>query len=402
MNVLKQQVSDLKKHCKGLESVVKQQEGAIEKLNTTPDLALDALNKVFNSDQVDMLLYEKQHPKQWNDKTIAESLKTKFVCGTKGYEHQRKTYPLPSERTLQRRVESLDFNPGTLNNVLDLLKLKLNTMHPDDFDCGLVFDEMSIEEARSFCIADSRFYGDITIPGQSGTATHALVFMLVGIRSRWKQIVGYHFTGNSIPETELKEIAFDIIRKVEIFGCKVHFITSDCSPNNKKLWNCIKLKFRKDNVLDSEAVEHPADPRRKLEVMPDVIHVFKSAIQGWLRNEVLWLPPDIVKDNGFCTNQVTIQHLADLVYFEKTNPLKTAHKLKPEDVEFNRTSHFDVMKVINSEKYCNHHVSAALRLFSHASNRPEILPTAFFIEACSKWFQLSKNRSIQMALSKSK
>lgn len=403
VNVLSHQVSDLKKHCKGLESVIKRQEHVIDKQKTTPDLALDALNRTFNSDQVDMLLYMKMHPKQWSDKTITESLKTKFVCGTRGYEHQRNKYPIPSERTLQRRMEDLDFSTGILDDVLELLQLKLNTMNSDDLDCGLVFDEMSIEEAKSFCIADSMFYGDVTIPGQNGIASHGLVFMLVGIRSRWKQTVGYHFTGNSIPEHELKGIAFEIIRKVESFGCRVHFLTSDCGPNNKKMWNCLNLKFHKNDVMESDAIEHPMDPLRKLEVMPDVVHVFKSAVQGWLKNEVLWLPLDIVESNGFCTNQINIQHLTDLVYYEHQNALKVAHNLKLADVEFKKKkSNFDAMKVMNSEKYVNRNVSAALRFYSDVANRPEILPTAFFIEACSKWFQLSKNRSMEMALCKSK
>lgn len=232
---LNQEVSDLKKRCLYLENVVKQQEHVMQKQQKTPDLALNAFNRTFNSDQVDMLLYEKKRSKQWSDKTVTESLQTKFVCGSKGYEHQRTKYPLPSERTLQRRVEDLDFKPAILYDVLELLKLKVNTMLPVDLDCGLIFDEMSIEEARSFCISDSKFYGDITIPGQVGLASHALVFVLVGIRGRWKQTVECHFTGSSIPENDLKDIAFKIIQEVESFGCRVHFLTSDCGSNNKKL-----------------------------------------------------------------------------------------------------------------------------------------------------------------------
>ncbi|XP_055617784.1 uncharacterized protein LOC129763060 isoform X1 [Toxorhynchites rutilus septentrionalis] len=274
-------------------------------------------------------------------------------------------------------------------------------MPPEDLDCGLIFDEMSIEEAKSFCVSTSQFYGDITIPGQSGLATHALVFVLVGVRARWKQTVGYHFTGNSIPDNDLNEIIYKIIQEVESFGCKVHFLTSDCGPKNKKLWNALGLKFHKHVVLNSEAIEHPTVSSRKLEIIPDVVHVFKSAVQGWIKNEVLWLPPDVVASNGFCSNEVNIQHLHDLVHYEQQNLLKVAHNLKPEDVEFEKKrNNFDVMKVINSEKIVNRNVSAALRFYSHAANRPEVLPTAYFIETLSQWFQLSKNRSMKMALSK--
>lgn len=360
-----------------------------------------ALEKTFNPDQVEVLLYNKRNPKQWSDDTITESLKTKFVCGKQGYEHERKKYPLPSQRTLQRRMEDLEFDTGVLNDVIELLKIKFSTMAPEDLDCGIVFDEMSIEEARSYCVANDKFYGDASISGLAGVASHALVVMLVGVRTRWKQVVGYHFTSNTIFEGALKDMIFDIIEKVEAIGCKVHFITSDCGPNNKKLWNCLGLQFHKDVVMNSQPILHPLDSSRSIEVIPDVVHVFKSAVQGWIKNEIIFLPADVVKSNGFTTNEVSIFHLTDLVNYEHQNLLKVSYGLTSEDVDFKKKrSNFDAMKVINSHKYVNQNISAALRLYSHLTNRPEVLPTAYFIECLSKWFRLSKNRTIESALSK--
>lgn len=395
-------IIELENKCRSLQQTVKTQESTIEKQNMQQDLAMNALNKTFNADQVDVLLYDKQRPKEWSNKTITESLKTKFACGKKGYEHERQKYPIPSERTLQRRMEDMGFESGILYDVLELLRLKVNTMDEADLDCGIIFDEMSIEEARSYCIPSGKFYGNVTTEDQRVLASHALVFMLVGIKSRWKQVVAYHFTGNTVSENILKNILWELIFAVEGIGYKVHFITSDCAPGNKKLWNDIGLKFHKVDVLSSPPIAHPVDPERTLEVMPDVVHVFKSAVQGWVNNEVLFLPPEVVAANNLCTSEVNIHHIAELVNFEKHNLLKVASKLTPSDVDFKKKSKFDAMKVINSEKFVNTDVSAALRFYSQIANRPEVLTTAYFIECLSKWFNLSSNRTFKMALSKSK
>nr|XP_029717053.1 uncharacterized protein LOC109428116 [Aedes albopictus] len=395
--IYEKRIGVLKERCQNLQGVVKEQAKKLAK----PNLALEALENTFNPDQVDILLYKRKQAKEWSDNTITESLKTKFVCGKQGYEHVRQKYPLPTQRTLQKRMEDLNFDTGILDDVIELLKLKLNTMTPEDLDCGIVFDEMSIEEARSYSVADSKFFGDVTISGPAGTASHALVFMLVGVRSRWKQVVGYHFTGHTIFEEALKDIVFEIIEKVEAIGCKVCFITSDCGPSNKKLWNCLGLKFHKEEVLSSQPITHPFDDTRTIEVIPDVIHVFKSTVQGWIKNEVLFLPADVVESCGFVSNEVRISHLRDLVHFEHQNLLKVSYGLTTRDVEFGKKrSNFDAMKVINSHKYVNSNIAAALKVYINLENRPDVLPTAYFIEQLSTWFRLSKNRSFDSALNK--
>ncbi|KAJ3658946.1 hypothetical protein Zmor_010658 [Zophobas morio] len=44
-------------------------------------------------------------------------------------------------------------------------------------------------------------------------ASHALVFMLAGVTTRWKQTIGYHFTGNTYSATEANEIILSILKK---------------------------------------------------------------------------------------------------------------------------------------------------------------------------------------------
>ena len=62
--------------------------------------------------------------------------------------------------------------------------------------CSLTLDEMAIEPCTAqYDSASDEVLGRIDIPGHEGKATHALVFMLPGITTRWKQTVAYYMTG---------------------------------------------------------------------------------------------------------------------------------------------------------------------------------------------------------------
>lgn len=116
-------------------------------------------------------------------------------------------------------------------------------MSTADRDCGVVLDEMSIDQSLSFCNNNKKMFGNTTVPGQNQKATHGLVVMLVGINSRWKQVVAYHFTGNCIPEDFQKSLVLDVIHRAEEMGLKVKLYW-----NFRKSQLCIKIsshaKFR--------------------------------------------------------------------------------------------------------------------------------------------------------------
>lgn len=70
--------------------------------------------KFLNEDQICALSRNNLgHP--WSAQTVKQGLQIKFACGTTGYETLRKMgYPLPSSRTLARRIQGLKFLPGIL------------------------------------------------------------------------------------------------------------------------------------------------------------------------------------------------------------------------------------------------------------------------------------------------
>lgn len=74
--------------------------------------------------------------------------------------------------------------------------------------------------------------GNVTLTKQTETATHALVFMLGGITTRWKQTVAYHHTSNSTDEAVFKEIIFDIIQRAADISLHVEAVANDMGSAN--------------------------------------------------------------------------------------------------------------------------------------------------------------------------
>ena len=154
-----------------------------------------------------------------------------------GYElllHQG--YPLPSLSTLKRHLSSFLFNPGILVEVFQLLKLKAEAMDPHDKLCVLTLDEVALKASTDYDIKNDELLGQVTLPKHEGDATKALVYMLGGVASRWKQTVAYHYTSNSIDGTVMGEIAIEVIRAAEGIGLKVMCVTSDMASSNQAMW----------------------------------------------------------------------------------------------------------------------------------------------------------------------
>ena len=132
---------------------------------------------------------------RWTNKQVQDALQLKFSCGRTGYETLlEQNYPLPSISTLYRRSSHIRFEPGVLTEVFDLLKHKAESMNTFEKLCTITLDEMKIKEGYGYCPKTGHCYGKVNLPNHEGDATHALVFMMGGISTHWKQAVGYWFT----------------------------------------------------------------------------------------------------------------------------------------------------------------------------------------------------------------
>lgn len=114
-----------------------------------------AIQTVFNSDQVQNLT--NVYNNKWTVETIETALKIKFACGS-GYDTLLKlNYPLPSLRTLSRKVEHITFSPGILHEIFNFLAIKVQNFEECEKDCCIYIDEMAITPGKQYYVATSLY-----------------------------------------------------------------------------------------------------------------------------------------------------------------------------------------------------------------------------------------------------
>lgn len=233
------------------------------------------LKQRFNKDQILAMRCKSTKFKKWSNSTITKALKLKSACGNSGYEELiKQKIPLPSLRTLIRRLENLNFDTGILEEAFDFLRVKVqNFKDAHEKDCAIFLDEMAIKPGRTYDAALKKNLGNVTLPGHSGVATHVLVIMLRGTNTRWKQTIAYFFTGNSVNGAAYEQILFNVINKAEDIGLNVLSITSDMGASNQalwRIWNITAGRYSKTQIF----IQHPLDPERKIYIFADVPHLF--------------------------------------------------------------------------------------------------------------------------------
>ncbi|XP_072145524.1 uncharacterized protein [Dermacentor andersoni] len=121
--------------------------------------------KFLDEDQLRALSRSNNRGNSWTPETVKQGLQIKFACGTTGYETLRKLgYPLPSNRTLTRRLEGLKFLPGILHEVIDVMRCKAMAMEEVEKDCILFLDEMEISSGYELDRAEDALLGGKTLP----------------------------------------------------------------------------------------------------------------------------------------------------------------------------------------------------------------------------------------------
>lgn len=115
-------------------------------------------------------------------------------------------FPVPSARTLRWYIEGFSYDSGVLEGMLKILKTKVAILCHSERECCFTGDEMKITAKLEYDASSDTFEGETTYHSQKGLAEHVLVFMLSGLITKWKQTIGYYFTGEGTDGTCLKDI----------------------------------------------------------------------------------------------------------------------------------------------------------------------------------------------------
>ncbi|KAH9363443.1 hypothetical protein HPB48_006021 [Haemaphysalis longicornis] len=258
-----------------------------------------------------------------------------------------------------------------------------NMMEQHERHAVLMLDEIRLTPGLAYDPSSGAVNGRPTIPLADGSfpkdalATHALVFMLGGVTTRWKQTVAYEFTGNSFSAAAAKKVIVTILTECEKMGLVVDAIVSDMGGGNQGLWKEFGIvvgRYSKHAV----SCPHPCDQSRKLYFMADVPHLLKNLRNYLPYGQAIFLPDDIVKKHRLPSAEVNLSYVEKLVMEDSKLNLKLAPHLKEACLG---QGHFEKMKAGLAFSLFNHDTAAGLRnLVQIGKLKKKALTTASFFE----------------------
>ena len=211
-----------------------------------------SVSKLWKPDQVKRMENPGSHC-QWSYPTIMEALQCYSMFGSTGYKYfvQVLKFPYPPLRTLQWHLAKIEFQPGPPpEDLLTMLRHKVPTLHPKERFVSMCCDEMSIQARKEFDLTTQSFVGQPTMPpskkliakrAKQGIyqhdflATHAMNLMIGGITSRFRQLVAYQFTDNSVDVKEYAKWILNAIQSITDTGLRVVSLSMDMASDNQGL-----------------------------------------------------------------------------------------------------------------------------------------------------------------------
>lgn len=400
---LKKQLADverryamLQEHHTNAKNAIQNLKKQVRKLESKADNF--AKNSGFlNADQISALSKTSTQGHTWSVETVKQGLQIKFACGTTGYETLRKLgYPLPSSRTLARRIQGLRFLPGILQEVFDVMKCKAESMEDVEKDCVLFLDEMEIAAAFELDRSEDILLGGTTLPSKpEEPANKALVFMLGGINQRWKQVIGYEFTGKHVDGALLKDYVLDIVRRCNQISLRVRAVTCDMGSANRGMWREFGFSSHRNSTTVC-SIPHPCLDGKELFFTADAAHVLKNLRGQLLSSGEFTLSEATVLHNKLPSPKVKLEHIKAVVDFDAERELKVAPALSKVHVS---DGHFTKMKVGIALQFFREAAPAIRFWIKEGRLEAAAETTAWFMALVSKWYALMSSRHPSLALS---
>ncbi|KAG4074447.1 hypothetical protein HA402_014399 [Bradysia odoriphaga] len=272
------------------------------------------------------------------EKTLALVI---YKQNPKRYKELLKMANLPTKRTLIAHSASIRFKEGINSHLMNFIKEEVSELSELDKMCTIGWDEMSLTANLTFDQIKDYIDGfeDIGSKRTNDFATHALVFMVRGIQSPYKQPIAYYLTQN-LNAAELSELIKLVTEAVMDTGLKVIGSVCDAVATNRAAVNRLMYpNSRRSNTtgmlleysINGTILWHYFDPP----------HLIKS-----VRNNLL------TKDLNHLVsfNELKFRRNGALAWNEKNKQQRTASWKDVDDFyRFNDTGLFNLIPNITPE-----------------------------------------------------
>ncbi len=151
-------------------------------------------------------------------------------------------------------------------------------MPEEDRICTFLMDEMSLKRGIQYDQREDALIGAVWDHGLS-TAGTAMVFMVRGLRARWRQAVAFFFVNTAVTGDNLLEKMMTCLGKLKECGLKVAAVTSDQGSNFTYLTNVLKITPDQPYFVlqDNDGVAH------EIAMLSGYPHLLKSVCNALKR-----------------------------------------------------------------------------------------------------------------------
>lgn len=281
-----------------------------------------------------------------DDKILALSI---FKQSPKGYKYLSTIFSLPSQKTIMTLLKNIPFLPGINSHIIQHIKSQVEILSPLERKCSVLFDEMALEAKLYFDKYNDCIFGfeDFGYNRKSlKFADHVLVFMVRGIKKKFKQPICYYYVKGTTPTKVLVNCIKEVLSNLYTVGLDVVTTVSDQGVTNVAAINFLKNESQTSSGTNNEHISYLINGN-------EVIHVYDPPhlLKG-IRNNLL------TKDVEFTwqgeSQRASWKFIQNLYKLDKDNEIY-GYRALPKLTE----SHIDPKKIKKMK------VSMAAQVFSH-------------------------------------
>ncbi len=334
------------------------------------DILLKELSPFFTRTQILCFLRRKKswtRIRGWTSSDMSLAL-TIHLLSPRAYRHlqRNKVLPLPGPTTLREYLRRFQIQEGFMDNVLEFLKAKIQSMPANDRIVGIMFDEVHLKKTIEYDKATDSIIG----PNSSSN-----VVLVRGIGGKsWKIPIWFKF-GFGLTKQEY----LNIVGKLTEVGFHVVSSTCDMGPKNRGLAKELGI------TMDQPYVEHPDHPGKPVFWLFDVPHLLKL-----LRLHFL--------NSGFKLRSGTVINKEMLLKVHsaiRDNDITAGHHLTEADIHVRRQ---DLQSVKRAVKVMSWRTASVIRLLAPSiAPDPEdynvMIVLSNFIAHVDRWFDVSNSQS---------
>ncbi|XP_052745477.1 uncharacterized protein LOC128199528 isoform X2 [Bicyclus anynana] len=209
----------------------------------------------------------------------------------KSYKLLENIFNLPTKRTLNRLSEKIEIEPGLNFKVFEFIRNKIKNWNTDKKLCTIVFDEISLTPHLTYNEKSDEIYGfvDVAEERKKRFCDHALVFMVRGICSPWRQCIAFYFCEGTVSAAALQNIIKQLVSQTVLTGLIPIALVCDQGSTFR---TAIKA-FREDTVRNRNIQNIKNDGTiniagQNLSVFFDPPHLLKGIRNNFLNKNIIW------------------------------------------------------------------------------------------------------------------